>query len=86
MNIMHEQPRGAAVAWANGGSQLSPDLLLSTKEVAAKFGLGVRYLETARTQGDGPAFIRLGRAVRYRVRDINQWLDSRRVSSTSEDL
>ncbi|MCB1391013.1 MAG: helix-turn-helix domain-containing protein [Rhodobacteraceae bacterium] len=64
---------------------LSPDRLLSTKEVCQHFGLGMRFLEVARTRGNGPAFCRFGRTVKYRVRDVTQWLDAQCVTNTSED-
>jgi predicted DNA-binding transcriptional regulator AlpA len=66
------------------GAPLSPDKLLTTKEVARHFGLGSRFLEVARTRGNGPAFCRFGRSVRYRVQDVNQWLDAQRIANTSE--
>jgi len=34
--------------------------------------------------GDGPPFIRLGRAVVYDTRDLDAWLAARRATSTSE--
>ena len=57
--------------------------LIDRKEAAA-LGLSSRFLEIAAVTGDGPPFIKLGRAVRYRVGDLLDWIDSHRFRSTSE--
>jgi Helix-turn-helix domain len=36
-----------------------------------------------RTQGQGPAFVKVGRVVVYRGADINKWLRSRTVTRTN---
>ena len=44
---------------------------------------------TARKQrvtGNGPRFVKIGRSVRYRIGDVQDWLQSRTVRSTSETL
>jgi predicted DNA-binding transcriptional regulator AlpA len=44
---------------------------------------------TARKQrvtGSGPKFLKLGRSVRYRKGDVQDWLESRTVQSTSVAL
>jgi predicted DNA-binding transcriptional regulator AlpA len=58
--------------------------LLRTSGAAAKTGLSVSTLNKLRCSGGGPAFLKLGRAVRYKPADLKDWLDSRRVMSTSE--
>jgi hypothetical protein len=45
-----------------------------------------RTLERWRQTGDGPRFVRVGRAVRYRRSDLDAWLESRVRSSTSEQV
>jgi hypothetical protein len=37
-----------------------------------------------RSAGVGPAFVKLGKAVFYRKDDLDQWMSSCRVQSTSE--
>jgi len=37
-----------------------------------------------RITGEGPVFYRVGRAIRYDPKDVQAWLDSRKVRSTSE--
>ncbi len=66
-------------------NDLSPDRLLSRNEVEALFGISRRYLEVSAVRGDGPSMIRVGaRMVRYRVRDLRDWIDANRVTSTSD--
>ena len=62
----------------------NPQELLRTSGAAAKTGLSVSTLNKLRCCGGGPAFLKLGRAVRYKPVDLKDWLDSRRVMSTSE--
>ena len=62
------------------------DLLLSRSEVEARFGIPKRFLETAVHRGTGPTVVRIGRLVRYRVRDVRDWIDAQAVrSSTSNE-
>lgn len=66
-------------------TELNPERLLTRDEVAALFGITRRYLEVSAVRGDGPPMIRVGaRMVRYRVRDLREWIDSNRVASTSD--
>lgn len=49
--------------------------LLSRDEVEEQYGIPKRYLEVAVMRGEGPAIVRIGRLVRYRVCDIHKWLE-----------
>lgn len=51
------------------------DRLLSRAEVEERFGISKRFLELAAVRGEGPAIVRLGRLVRYRVSDLKAWID-----------
>ena len=62
----------------------NPQELLRTSGAAAITGLSISTLNKLRCSGGGPAFLKLGRAVRYKPADLKDWLDSRRVMSTSE--
>lgn len=55
------------------------DRLLSRVEVEERFGIPKRYLEMAVMRGGGPPFIKLGRLVRYRIDDIEAWLNRQRI-------
>lgn len=65
---------------------LSPDRLLSRVEVEECFGLSRRFLEVSAVRGDGPPMIRIGRSVRYRAGDLREWIEARRVNSTSQEV
>jgi excisionase family DNA binding protein len=61
------------------------DKLLTTKEAARYLGVSQAFLERDRWAGDAIPFIKLGaRAVRYRVADLEAFLNSRVRRSTSE--
>ncbi len=51
--------------------------LLTPKEVSKLLGIPPGTLANWRYQGHGPAFVRLGRHVRYRACDVNEWVESR---------
>ena len=61
-----------------------PNELLNQSKVAKILGVTEKFLEARRCRGGGVPFIRVGRLVRYRRSDIEAWLESRRVSSTTE--
>jgi excisionase family DNA binding protein len=58
--------------------------VLTTVEAARYVRLGKPTLERFRLTGEGPKFCKLGGAVRYRRLDLDRWLDSRLIRSTSE--
>jgi predicted DNA-binding transcriptional regulator AlpA len=60
------------------------EILLTPKEVAQCLGVSLSWLAKSRVRGDGPAFIKVGRNVRYTQADIAQWIKSRQRCSTSE--
>ena len=57
-----------------------------TPKLAADFtGISLQELERLRREGGGPPFCRVSsRLVRYKVEDVCDWLDSFKVSNTSE--
>ncbi len=62
-----------------------PDGLLFTVEVGFLTGLSPRSIEALRLRGGGPVFIQVTpKAVRYRRRDLDAWLDARVRKSTSD--
>ena len=65
-------------------SHLNLDHFLTTKEVANYLRLQKNTLEIWRLQGRGPAFVRLGRAIRYRLGDIEKFVERQTANSTSE--
>jgi predicted DNA-binding transcriptional regulator AlpA len=59
---------------------------LKVGEAAAHIGLSASTLNKWRTQGIGPRFVKLGRAVCYRTVDLDAWLQENVRGSTSEYL
>jgi predicted DNA-binding transcriptional regulator AlpA len=55
--------------------------IFRTPHAARYVGLSAATLEKRRLTGDGPRFIRLGRAVGYDVRDLDAWLDQLRQAT-----
>ena len=49
------------------------EALLTPREVAARFRVSTRTLETWRFAGRGPKYLRIGGHVRYRPSDIHEW-------------
>ena len=56
--------------------------LIAEKELAERLGISVRTLRQWRYWGRGPRFIKLGKAVRYSVADIEAYIASNRRQST----
>ena len=61
-----------------------PDALLFTVEAAYLAGLSPRTLEKARVAGGGCPYIALNRAIRYRRRDVLEWIEQHVRLSTSD--
>ena len=55
-----------------------------TKWAASQVDLAPSTLNKMRVYGTGPPFYRLGRAVRYRRLDLEEWRNQFRVASTTE--
>lgn len=58
--------------------------MLHTKDAAKRVGLSPVTLERLRISGEGPRYAKLGKAVRYRASDLEEWIASRLIRSTSE--
>jgi predicted DNA-binding transcriptional regulator AlpA len=60
--------------------------LLTQREAAMALRLSVRTLERMRVAGNGPRFVKCNRSIRYQQSDLDAWIASRVVRSTSEEL
>ena len=60
------------------------DTLLTTPEVAERLRVSTSFLAKARVRGQGPRFIKLGRACRYRLSDLEMYERSCARTSTAE--
>lgn len=66
-------------------SMIHPTPKMRAPQAAAYLGLATSTLAKMRLRGDGPQFIKAGpRVVIYDQHDIDEWLASRRRSSTSD--
>lgn len=51
--------------------------LMTTEQAAVYLGVTRRALEAMRWRKIGPAFVKLGRLVRYRVSDLDSYIEAR---------
>ncbi len=58
--------------------------LVTERDAAELLGVSVRTLQKWRLQGNGPRFVKLGRAVRYDRRDLEEYIEVGRRWSTSD--
>ena len=61
---------------------LSP--LLTAKDAGVRLKVSTSWLAKARMRGDGPAYVKVGRSIRYAETALIQWTKSRQRLSTSE--
>ena len=60
---------------AGGGQRVEP--LLDEREVAAICGLSAAAIRRWRLLRKGPRYLKVGSAVRSRLEDVNNWLETR---------
>jgi predicted DNA-binding transcriptional regulator AlpA len=60
------------------------DPLLHSTQVAKVLGVSPSWLAKSRLNGTGPRFIKIGRAVRYAMSAVREYILSRQRDSTSE--
>lgn len=63
---------------------MSEVLLLTPAQVESMYGISERTLESWRHRGQGPAYIKAGRLVRYRILDFEQWLDRQAIRPAND--
>ena len=57
---------------------------LRTADAAGYCGMAKSTLEKLRVTGGGPPYLKIGRTVVYNVADLDEWLATKRRSSTSD--
>ena len=67
-----------AVKWAPG---VQPQPLATTEAVAVFLDVPKHTLEQWRSQGKGPTYVKVGRHVRYRMADVEKWLNEQTVEA-----
>ena len=58
--------------------------LIDTVQLAEYLGNEVNTCEGWRLKGIGPRYIKVGRLVRYRIENVDLWLESQTRNSTCE--
>jgi hypothetical protein len=58
---------------------LAKQQITNEKDASVYIGMSVSFLRKSRMENPnpGPPFLRLGRAIRYRVADLDRWLEKR---------
>ena len=57
---------------------------VTTEEAARRLGVKRSTLDNWRWQGGGPAYVKVGGRVRYRLQDLADYLDGQVRTSTSD--
>lgn len=60
--------------------RIETEALLPEVHAARFLSLSVRTLQAWRCKGEGPSFVRAGRAVRYRRGDLLLWIEANTVT------
>lgn len=64
-------------------AEIADSPLLTPDEAAAFLRSNSRTMERWRVIGDGPAFVKIGRRVAYRLDDLETWIQQRRHTHTT---
>jgi predicted DNA-binding transcriptional regulator AlpA len=65
-------------------AQSNAPKLLNTPELADMLTNKSNTIEGWRIKGIGPKYIKIGRLVRYRPEDVEEWLEAQSRNSTSQ--
>lgn len=57
---------------------------ITEADAAMYTGMSRAFLRVSRRRTGGPAFLRVGRAIRYRTADLDAWLDRHRIDPWAE--
>ena len=60
-------------------------VLLTEKEVQELYKINVKTLQRERCSGSGIPYVKLGRRVRYKVSDINTYLEKKTIGNHRYD-
>ncbi len=58
---------------------MDPPKYLTERQVAEMTGFSKYTFQRLRFEHRGPAYLKVGRSVRYRLEDIQKWMESRRI-------
>jgi excisionase family DNA binding protein len=57
---------------------VDPEVLLDQRQVARLIRMTTKFMEARRVRGGGIPYVKVGRLVRYRKADVDQWLKENR--------
>ena len=60
-------------------------MMVRTVEAAGYIGVKKSTLEAWRVRGNGPVFVKMNKAVRYRKEDLDAFINARKCTSTSTE-
>jgi predicted DNA-binding transcriptional regulator AlpA len=66
------------------GKSMDTPKWINEKRAAEIMALAVQTLRNQRFRGAGPAYSKIGRAVRYSERDVIEFMESRKITPGSE--
>lgn len=75
-----EGPAGKKAPSQLAAEAITPACTL-TAGAAKYLGVSVAWLKKARCEGTGPRYVKIGRAVVYRIADLDAFLDAHSVES-----
>ena len=64
--------------------EAAPTKYVDTRDAAEHLACSASFLEKCRVAGGGPVFVKLGRAVRYRIEDLDAFARARVHGATSK--
>lgn len=67
-----------------GNSVQDPERFLTEQHLADRWQVSVKKLQNDRVAGEGPPWVRIGRAVRYRLSDVKAYEAANTRTSTSD--
>lgn len=59
---------------SGGIIKMIDETILTTEQAAEMLGMSERTLENWRWKREGPSYIKLGRSIRYRKTDVENWI------------
>lgn len=57
------------------GLYMEEKMLIDAKEVAQRLGVSLRKLEYLISAGNAPAYTRIGRTRKWRLKDVDEWIE-----------
>lgn len=63
-------------------TQNHSDTLLNTREAARRLGLAAGTLQNWRIRGQGPTYVRLGKAIRYEPESLARFVEQGRAAKS----